>query len=46
VLFFTGNFLLMIITALMLLAMFINFPFVKRVIAELSLDWKEQAELN
>jgi len=46
VLFLTGNFLLLIITAFMLLAMFSKFPFVKKMISELNLDWKEQSEIT
>jgi hypothetical protein len=46
VLFLTGNFLLLIITAFMLLAMFSKFPFLKKTISELNLDWKEQSEIT
>jgi hypothetical protein len=45
-LFLTGNLLLLIITAMLLLAMSSKFPFTKKVIDELNLDWKEQADLN
>jgi hypothetical protein len=46
VLFLTGNFLLLIVTGLALAAMFSKFPWPKRVISELSLDWKEEQEIT
>jgi hypothetical protein len=41
----TGNFLVLLITTAMLVLMFNKFPFAKKVIAELDLNWKEQQEL-
>ncbi len=45
VLFLTGNFIVLLITGVMLGIMFSKFPFSKKAINELSLDWKEQQEL-
>lgn len=46
VLFLTGNFLLLIVTGLLLAAMFSKFPWPKRIISELELDWKQQEEIT
>ncbi len=46
VFFLTGNFLVLIVTASMLIAMFIKFPLQAKIISELNLDWKEQQELT
>jgi hypothetical protein len=43
--FMVGIPLVLIITAAMLLAMFVKYPFIKRVNNELNLDWQEQQEL-
>jgi hypothetical protein len=45
VFFLTGNFLVLLVTASMLVAMFIKYPLRGRIISELSLDWKEQQEI-
>jgi hypothetical protein len=45
ILFITGNFIVLLITGVMLGIMFTKFPFAKKVINELNLDWKEQQEL-
>lgn len=44
VFFLIGNFVLLVITAAMLAAMFSKMPFQKKVVAELDLDWKDQQE--
>ncbi len=44
--FMTGVPWLLIITGLMLAAMLVKFPFRKKIIADLALDWKEQQELE
>jgi len=46
VLFFTGDFRALIITAVMLTAMLVQFPFRKKIIRELNLDWQEEAALT
>ena len=45
VFFLVGDPLVLIVAAAMLGAMFVKFPFAKRVISELNLDWQEQQEL-
>lgn len=45
VLFLTGNLLVLIITALILAAMFTKFPLPKNLARELNLNWQEQQEL-
>jgi hypothetical protein len=45
VFFMTGQYPVLIITAVMLAAMYIKMPLQKKVISELNLDWKEQQEL-
>lgn len=45
VFFLTGNFLVLLVTASMLVAMFIKYPLQSKIISELNLDWKEQQEL-
>jgi hypothetical protein len=45
VFFMVGEPLVLMVAAAILGAMFIKFPFVKRVISELNLDWQEQQEL-
>lgn len=44
--FLTGNFTMLIITGIMLIAMLSKMPFTKKVIGELDLDWKEQEEME
>ena len=44
--FLTGIFTLLIITAVMLVLMLSKMPITKKVVNELSLDWKEQQELE
>jgi hypothetical protein len=44
-LFLTGNYLLLIISAVMLLAMLARAPLLKRLVDELGLDWNQQQEL-
>ena len=44
--FLTGNYTVLIITAVMLTAMLVKAPLLKRIITELNLDWKEQQELE
>jgi len=46
VLFLTGDFRALIITAVMLTAMLVQFPFRKKIIRELKLDWQEEAALT
>jgi hypothetical protein len=46
VLFLTGDFRALIITAVMLIAMLVQFPFRKKIIRELNLDWQEEATLT
>jgi hypothetical protein len=46
VFFLTGNFVVLIITAVMLLVMFSKMPTKQKLITELSLDWKEQQEFE
>jgi len=46
VLFLTGDFRALIITAVMLTAMLVQFPFRKKIIRELNLDWQEEATLT
>lgn len=45
-LFLTGNYYLLIITSVMLAAMYSKMPSKERLIKELDLDWKEQQELE
>ena len=44
--FLTGNYTVLIITAVMLTAMLVKAPLLKRIVTELNLDWKEQQELE
>ncbi|GEM_PF-878251 len=44
--FLTGNFAILIITGIMLIAMLSKMPLAKRIAGELDLDWKEQQELE
>jgi hypothetical protein len=46
VFFLVGDPIVLIVTAAMLAAMLLKFPFRKRVIVDLNLDWKEQQELE
>lgn len=43
--FLSGEYLLLMITGVMLAAMFSKMPFKSKVISELTIDWKEQEEL-
>jgi hypothetical protein len=44
--FLTGNYTVLIITAVMLTAMLVKAPLLKRIVTVLNLDWKEQQELE
>jgi hypothetical protein len=45
VFFLTGNFIVLIIVPIVLIAMFRKMPFPKTVIRDLNLDWKDQEDL-
>ena len=46
VFFLTGDYMVLIITGVLLIAMFARFPQKQKIIDELALDWKEQQELR
>ena len=45
VLYLTGNFLVLIITICMMMAMAVKFPFTQKIISLLNVDWVEQQDL-
>lgn len=45
VLYLTGNFLVLIITITMMMAMAVKFPFTQKIISLLNVDWVEQQDL-
>ena len=46
VIFLTGNFLLVVVVAILLVAMFLMRPVKQRVVDELKLNWEEEQQLN